>query len=765
MLGSKSSSRLKLALVALAGSMVGFGHGQAIKKLLVTDLGLLPGGIRNIPRKVNLDGVAVGYTQKVGSSAAFLYDTGILYDLGVLPGRSNAVANWINRFNLVVGTSGTGALAKGFVWSNGSMTVIPDGDPLRDWPTEGVGINDSAVVAFNVDMSGLVNGSTFKSGAYLQGSTLAFVPPTANFQLMHATAISNLNWMAGIGPKADGTIGAWIWELPAGTNNPAPTEVNVNANPTDIPTVNDLSDISLDGSGDPSMVGSSGPMVKDGNGNPIYHVPSPFVTLGTAVLNPVLLPGDTIGECNGIANDGTIVGRSGKFELRNGIGIYSMQAVVFIPVLPVEPYWQAFPVSDYMPPNSGITIDNLIDINDRGQMVGTYTKAGQIRSVLLTQTITPIAITVANPSLPGGFSTTGNVVIDDNAPFGGVQVKITTNNSIVGVPATVTVPAGLDNVNFTVNSSPVLTMTPVLITAEKDGYKVSTTVRLQPTALNALIVNPTFITGGQKANGTVQLAGTARTGGFKVDLFSSNTSAAIVPASTTVAVGQSTSSFFVYTVAVQTNTPVQIRATAGGITRTANITVATPFLEILSLSLTQCFGGQSVPGYVQISGPARAPGAVVTLGSSSPGVATVPGSVTVLTGTRVASFSVTTVRVRFNTNVTITGTFNTQTRTKTFLVKGAALYSVTVTPTTVVGGTNATGRVTMDWFPFTGGAIVSLTSSNVGVANVPVSVTVPSNNNKVDFQVTTNPVVAPTNITITGQYLGVTKTGTLTVTP
>jgi uncharacterized membrane protein YkvI len=98
-------------------------------------------------------------------------------------------------------------------------------------------------------------------------------------------------------------------------------------------------------------------------------------------------------------------------------------------------------------------------------------------------------------------------------------------------------------------------------------------------------------------------------------------------------------------------------------------------------------------------------------------------------------------------------------------VKGAALYSLTITPGTVTGGGFASGRVTMDWFPFTGGAAVSITSSNVAVAFAPPTVTVPDNNNKVNFLVSTNGVVASTDVTFTGQYLGVTKTATLTVTP
>lgn len=762
---TKMTLRLKFAFVALAAISAGLVHGQ-LKKMLVTDMGLLPGGVVNQPRKVNLDGMVAGYTTKVGSSAAFLFDSGILYDLGVLPGRTSARANWINRFGLVVGTSGTGNFARGFVWNNGTMSDIPDGDPFRDWPTEGMGINDNATLLFNVDHSNLPSGTTYKDGAVLRGSETITIPAGA-FLAAHGTVISNLDYVGGVGPKPNGSVNAWIWEIPApGDPVDAPQEVNVVTLAGEVANVNAISDVIFGefGATRPSIAGSGGAFLADGFGNPAYYQPIPFIDAG-GVLNPILLSGDTLGEVNGIANDRTLVGRSGRFELRNNVGVYTWHPVVFLPVLPFDPFWMAFDISPYLPPNSGITLENLTGINDRGQMIGTYTQAGKIRSLLLTPTITPVALTLATASIPGGFSTTGEVVIDDNAPFGGLLVNMTTNNSIVSVPATVNIPAGEDNAEFSILTSPVTVMTPVLITAERSGFTVSTTLRVQPTALDRLVITPTFITGGQRANATAVLAGTASAGGFKVNLASSNTSVAIVPASVTIPAGQSQGAFLVYTIAVQNNTPVTISASAKGVTRSVAMTVATPFLEILNVTPTQCFGGQQAPGWVQISGPAKAPGANVTMTSSSPGIASVPASITVLTGTRVASFQVTTVRVRFNTNVTISATFNTQTRTDTLLVKGAALYSVTVTPTTIKGGNFVSGRVTMDWFPFTGGAVVSVTSSNIGVAFCPPTVTVPDNNNKVSFTITTNAVVTSTDVTFTGQYLGVTKTATLTVTP
>lgn len=755
MLSSNASWRLRASLGVAALLIVGAAQGQ-YKKLLLTDLGLLPNGLVNRPAKMNLGARVVGFTQMPNTTSAFLFDNPVLYDLGLLPGRTSARANWINRFDTIVGSSGDGATERAFIWNNGTMgTVAAPGRPSR-----GVGVNDNGVIALN-----FMDLALPEAGLMLGGALVYPLPNTGVFFNHQVTAISNMPWVAGDGIKlSDFTPSCWRLDFSDPANNVE--EVDPRLDAADEPHINDLSDVFFDpATVEPTMVGVTGPYIKDGFGVPKYYQPVPFISLGSTFYYPILLPGDTIGEANGVNNSAAVVGRSGKFEVRNGIGLYTWHACIYLPLLIEDPFWIALPLTDFMPANSGITVDNLYDINDLGQMVGTYTVAGKTKGILLTPTITPIALNVDELNLPGGTDTVGQVVIDDLAPFGGLIVNLKVNNGIVSVPPTVTVPFSKDNVKFTIKSAPVVTATNVVLTAERNGYSVSTSLHILPTALDAINITPTFITGGQKANATAVLLGTAKTGGFKVTLSSSNTSAAIVPASVTIPSGSSQAPFFVYTLVVQSNKVVTISGTANGITRTRNMTVATPFLQELNLASSSCFGTQTVGGYVVTSGKALAPGAIVSLSSSSPGVATVPASVTVLTGTQVASFQVHTVLLRFNTNVTISGSFNTQTRSKTLTVKAASLYSITTTPTTIKGGSFASGRATLDWLPFTGGAVVALESSNVGVASTPATVTVPVGNNKANFVITTQTVVADTPVTITGTYQGTTKTATLTVTP
>lgn len=757
------SHRVTLARFGLVGALAlaAMGASAQMNRFVYQDLGVLPQGTAVVPKRMNNSGVIVGYVPRTTTSASFLWESGLIYDLGILPGRPAARSNWVNRFSTVIGTSGVGANARAFVWVNGTMNFLPNG--IGNLGTEGVGINDSNTIAYNVDPTG---NSTYKNGTVIVGTRVLPVPPIAGALNMNITAISNLNWVAGTSLMDDGSVSAWNWRIPMlPADTFTPTEINAADDASEVVTVTDMSDNAGSGDGAPLTVGMVGPFFNDGFGRPVYHFPRPFVAIGTQVVNPLLLPGDNVGEVYGVNTAFTLVGRSGQFNLQNGFGTYTWRTVLWFPILPVEPFWVPFEIDPYMPPNSGIHLENGLDINDLGQVVASYTKAGQLRALRLSPVVTPATLTLDPESIPGGFTGEATVVLDNTAPFGGASVNITASNSIVGVPSSVTVPGGQTSRTFNYITSPVGKTTPVVIRAERAGYIAQNTLLVQPTALDRITVTPTLIPAGQRGNGTVFLAGRAPASGFRVVLSSSNTNAAIVASSVLVPAGTSQASFLVYTLQVQANTPVTISGSAFNVVRTANVTVMTPFLEILNITPDQVFGGQKAPGWVQLSAPAKAPGAAVTLSSSSPGIGAVPSTVTVLTGTRVSSFQVSTVVTRFNINVTVTGSFNGQVRTDTVLIRGASLQSITVTPNPIVGGQNGTGTASLDWFSFTGGSVVTLASTLPSVLTVPGSVTVPAGQTAADFPITTAPVVSATNVVITGNYLGVNQTTTVRVDP
>lgn len=92
----------------------------------------------------------------------------------------------------------------------------------------------------------------------------------------------------------------------------------------------------------------------------------------------------------------------------------------------------------------------------------------------------------------------------------------------------------------------------------------------------------------------------------------------------------------------------------------------------------------------------------------------------------------------------------------------AAVSSLSVNPTSVVGGTAAQGTVTLNSAPNTGTAVTL--SSNNPAATVPASVTVNASATSASFNIATTAVATATPVTIAGTLNG-TQSATLMLTP
>src|SRR5712691_3377242 len=290
-------------------------------------------------------------------------------------------------------------------------------------------------------------------------------------------------------------------------------------------------------------------------------------------------------------------------------------------------------------------------------------------------------------------------------------------------------------------------------------------------SLSSLALNPTSVAGGNSSTGTVTLSGPAPAGDAQVTLSSSNTAAATVPSSVTVAAGATSATFTVSTSVVTASTAVTISAAYGGATRTASLAVTPappppPTLASLGLNPTSVTGGNSSTGTVTLNGAAPAGGATVAL-SSSNGAARVPSSVAVAAGATSATFTVSTSAVAASTTV-ISAAYGGVTRSASLTVAPAppppaTLSSLTLNPTSVIGGLQtSTGTVTLSGAAPAGGATVALSSSN-GAARVPSSVFVPAGATSATFTVNTSIVLLSTSATISASYNGTTRTAGLLV--
>jgi hypothetical protein len=277
----------------------------------------------------------------------------------------------------------------------------------------------------------------------------------------------------------------------------------------------------------------------------------------------------------------------------------------------------------------------------------------------------------------------------------------------------------------------------------------------------SLALSLRYVLNGNTPTGTVTLANPALTGGTVVNLSSSMTSLATVPASVTVPGGSTTATFAITTAStplVTSDTPVRITASGVG----QNTLTVTPLLAGMFVNPGTIIGGASASGLILLNGNAGSGGASVAIRSNSPSI-TVPATVTIPQGASQATFTINSSSVTSATTGAITATVLGATAQSSLTLE-PALSSISVTPTSVPGGANATLVIYLGANAPTGGWQVNLSSGNPSVASVPATVTLPAGTRYLQVRVTTNPQCSNTPITLTASSGASTLNTTLTVT-
>lgn len=189
-------------------------------------------------------------------------------------------------------------------------------------------------------------------------------------------------------------------------------------------------------------------------------------------------------------------------------------------------------------------------------------------------------------------------------------------------------------------------------------------------------------------------------------------------------------------------------------------------LTLLTVSPTSVSGGSSATGTVALTAAAPPGGAAVALASSNTAAASVPASVTVPAGQTSATFTIATTTVPANTTSTISAAYGGVTKTAALSINaatGPALSSLALSPTSVTGGQSSTGTATLTAPAPSGGAVVSLISSNTAVATVPASVSVPAGSTGATFTIATANVTVDSSSSISASHGGVTRSAILSV--
>jgi uncharacterized protein (TIGR03790 family) len=307
-----------------------------------------------------------------------------------------------------------------------------------------------------------------------------------------------------------------------------------------------------------------------------------------------------------------------------------------------------FPIQT-KPVSSAVTA-TIKAINGPAEALETVTVSAPAMSALV---LDPVKV-------PGGGTGTGTVTLTGPAPAGGRPVTLVSTSAVAGVPSSVTVPAGALSASFPFTTTTANTTTTAQIRATAGVTKyVNLTVQAFLATLSASTA--TAMT-GQTVNLIVTLTNPAGAGGASVALSSSKTSIANPPSSVVIAAGSKTATVPVVIGSVTAPGTVRFTATAGGSSRTADVS-AVPAL-VSSLAVTNPIkGGAAGSATVNLTAVAPTGGVTVNLSSNNAAVST-PPSVFIPAGVKSGRVTITTQPVTTSTAVTVqaTGPYNTISR-------------------------------------------------------------------------------------------------------
>lgn len=304
--------------------------------------------------------------------------------------------------------------------------------------------------------------------------------------------------------------------------------------------------------------------------------------------------------------------------------------------------------------------------------------------------------------------------------------------------------------------------------------KVSSTLDVIVPAVNGNVVSQNPIFGGSDfPSWTITLPSVAGQGGLSVLAESSNNSV-IKPqfGYFTFPEGYQSSSMALNTFPVAANTNVSLSVYFSGGHSTVVVLVKPILITSLTLDNSSVFGGTTdVNGTLNLnySSPTNpTTGCTATVTTSNTAAASLDSSkANIPSGYYAVNFAIHTHPVAVDTNVTITVTLNGVSKTQVLTVRRNYPTKLAIDNTSPFGGVDMPNcTVSLETTAATDtyeGAKVLLKSSSTAAATVPASLAIPAGYQSSGFTVTTLPVGANTNVTISATLNGVTVSQLITV--
>lgn len=318
----------------------------------------------------------------------------------------------------------------------------------------------------------------------------------------------------------------------------------------------------------------------------------------------------------------------------------------------------------------------------------------------------------------------------DGIPFSDVTVSVMSDNPIVTIPSTMTVPAGLSYAFAKSPVSPLWMDEMGTITAMWDGTTRTAPFMLAAPMISSITTASNMVAGGRTLGGTVNLDSRFLLTPLALTLVDATTGDAIPSTVATIApatarVDSTTAAFTISTRSVPMDMMVKVKG-AKNVMSDA-FTIKAPVPTTLQLSRSSVLGGlgTSMTGTVYLDVNAPVGGLTVAVNSTDSAIM-VPATMTVPAGTKIGTFTFMAGSVMANTVGAVEVNANGVAVSKAFTVFAPQPVSVTVSPTSVVRGNSVSGTATISAPAPIGGLnlVLELTSPLTGIT-VPAFAFVP----------------------------------------
>ncbi len=360
-------------------------------------------------------------------------------------------------------------------------------------------------------------------------------------------------------------------------------------------------------------------------------------------------------------------------------------------------------------------------------------------------------------SLSSGAASACTVTVSQAAGTGGTAVALSSNNALLGVPASFTVAAGATSANFNATAGSIGTDQAAVVTATLNGSTQSASLNLvAPTLVSSLSCNPSSLGSGAASACTVTLTKTA-VGAISVAL-SSNNALLTVPSSVMVAAGSAGASFTATTGTITSGQTAVVTGSFGGSSQTATVSlVAATVLTSLTCSPASINSGAAGSCTVTLSKAATAATAVAI--SDNNAALTVPASATIAAGATAATFSISAGALGSNQTAVITATLSGTSKTATVnLVAPTALSSLACSASINSG---AAGSCTVTLSKAATAATAVAISDNNAALTVPASATIAAGATAATFSISAGALGSNQTAVITATLSGTSKTATV----